>query len=268
MSHYETPAIDDRWLSRLADGELTPAQLATMIALLDATPASWRTCALRLIEEQSLARECRMLVASSSAAKAAESISVLLPADVAIPRRKRSFPTLLAVEYAVVAAAVLLALTMGYLGRGWIEPTTTAAPLIVEQSPKSRGEKDSPRAEIVSKEGSSEATDEVLVADSANDRSEDAGQSPDAIHYVGSLNVRVDDQEVTKVPVYDSENLPDSWYAAHQPAFSDQMIEALERQGQEVRRHVTYMPVKLNDGRAAVLPVEGLEVKPVARFTY
>jgi hypothetical protein len=62
----EDDAIRDELLDRLVDGELCEGEYRRTLQRLDASPDSWRRCALSFLEQQALQRDLRQLLRESS----------------------------------------------------------------------------------------------------------------------------------------------------------------------------------------------------------
>ena len=262
MNQTSRVSLQDQWIHRLVDGELQSSQLREMIELLDAHPTEWRRCALLLLENQSLARECAAMARSAPLAistRGADHAQLVgQPVGRREPSRARSQRTW---EFLAVAALLLLMFSAGYALRGPVVPSDDSPTIAVDHAP--------PSATIEPHHESVEAAprNEPYASDQPTYYVNQNSGNELGVNQVGSVQVKIDNETVTELPVYDESTMP-SLYASSEAAFSPALIEQLQQQGKRVRRHVTFMPVTLSDGRSAVVPVEGLEVTPAANFTY
>lgn len=82
-----------------------------------------------------------------------------------------------------------------------------------------------------------------------------------------SMHLKWDGGEV-EVPIYerDSVNLQDLWATSASKA--DEFVAAAEERGQQVVREWELIPVELQDGREAVVPVESIKPVPNKLVTY
>lgn len=71
MNAYEKWMDADAWLA-VVDGELSPSQLREMVAVCDLHPELWKRCAVAFLEEQALAQEMKSLAWPTAAVIANE----------------------------------------------------------------------------------------------------------------------------------------------------------------------------------------------------
>lgn len=67
MNAYETWTNDDAWQA-VVDGELTPSQLRELVTICDRHPELWRRCAIAFLEEQAFEREMKSIEWPAAAA--------------------------------------------------------------------------------------------------------------------------------------------------------------------------------------------------------
>ena len=75
-------------------------------------------------------------------------------------------------------------------------------------------------------------------------------------------------QREIAVPIVDPQRLTDGAGWNEQPLFPEDLLRALRRQGHDVSRTRSLMPVPLQDGRGVVVPVEQIQITPVSRKVY
>jgi hypothetical protein len=74
--------------------------------------------------------------------------------------------------------------------------------------------------------------------------------------------------EVGVLPINEYPDDPGRWIEASQPALPASLVSELERRGHRVERREQYVPVEMEDGRRAVIPVESIQITPVSRRAY
>jgi hypothetical protein len=74
--------------------------------------------------------------------------------------------------------------------------------------------------------------------------------------------------EAGELPIYELKGDLSGWLQSREPAWPAELISELERRGHRVERQQEYVPVDLEDGRQAIIPVEGVKITPVSRRAY
>ena len=109
----EPPAVDDRTLDLLVDGELSPAARRELLIQLDRVPDGWRRCALAFLEAQSWREEFGSLSCPAASRPIAPAVR---PAG-------RRYLTRRNLGTAAAMASFLLALVLSFQMRyGWDSP--------------------------------------------------------------------------------------------------------------------------------------------------
>ena len=236
---------EDLKFARLIDGELSPEEYRALIASLDDMPGGWRRCALAFLESQALNQEL------CSLSQPNESWQVQPPKKMAA----RHSPWLRERwQYWVgMAVCFLLAFGLGVLmptfadPRAWLE---IRHPLMSDKK----------RESVPIKRGEPNAT-QVVAQDG----------SPEGF-LAGNVQLVLDGPEgtstATNLPVYEMQGDLANWLSEKKPALLNEVVEALERRGHNVERHQQYVSVPMDDGRQAIIPIEGYEITPVSRQTY
>jgi hypothetical protein len=239
FSESQSLAADlPRWLDRLVDGELNHDQQRQLLVALEAEPEGWRRCALAFVEAQAWRHDLHALdVRSESPATSSRKPTQSL---VATERRWRDHLW----KWFAIAGCLLLAFGLGagagefWQGRnstGQIANHPATAPneqLIANAMPNTTMESPSVnptnwqalKVTIASVDGQSDQTMEVPLVEGNEQR----------------LQSLLDDRS----PIL--------------PAVTRQMLES---SGNEVAEHRAYYPVKLEDGRQAVVPMDYVEVR-------
>ncbi len=71
-----------------------------------------------------------------------------------------------------------------------------------------------------------------------------------------------------ELPIYEYAGDPRAWLGQQESALPLSLVSALVRRGHRVQRQQQYVPVDLEDGRRAVIPVEAIQITPVNRRAY
>jgi hypothetical protein len=232
-SDEHTPNIDHELLDVLVDGELPDAQRRELLASLDRVPGGWRACALAFLEaqcwRQSLAETARGSAPQSELPVAA--------------RMRRAAWSRRVGTLAAMAASFLAALAIGWWARTPREATypealssttfTASQPTMAEFGPAQPASPAGPRMPP----GGSSVMTIALPA------GWDGGQG-----------------EEIRLPVVERERLDHSLLYPDAHSFPPQLREALRKAGYQVRESRELLPVPVQDGRHAIVPVDQLDV--------
>lgn len=226
-------------LDRLVDGELSADERRTLLESLDATPGAWRECAVAFLEAQALRSQFGAIDAEV-ASPPADSAN----GQAATPRQREvSSPP--AFWWAVAASALIA------FGAG------TLTPRLFESSPSARGEmlvlQDQP-----AEGGAAEPAEwiEPIPLAPAN-----APRGETLTFYVA------DDQGGRRsftTRLVDAEQL-DRRYGLQFPSrVTPRLRQRFEGEGFHVTSDKRYAPLYLEDGQPFVVPVEDVQIVPVA----
>lgn len=254
--------VSPRMLRRLVDGELSAEEYRLLLAALDEHPAGWRQCALAFLEAQALMFDLGKLLDSTHARLPAAEVPPTASVDPAIapspsPRRPQPSQDL--------KASALRGITpvWRFVGRG----LSLAACLLVGLV---AGLWSPWRAEPRSGRGDSEQPSGPQVAVASPER---GLLAPSPGRAWGTVRLAADSEspQQPQVPVYELPAMADSaaiqrWLSEGAP-LAGELEELLRRGGFEVQRHQHLLAAPLDDGRHAIVPVEGYYLQP-ARWTY
>jgi hypothetical protein len=237
----ERPSADQRWIDRLVDGELDDDQRRALLARLDAEPDGWRRCALAFLEAQCW-REALGPVSHRAKPRAVEAAAapVASPAG-ALPRSR----------LALAAGMAAMAFALGMAAGGAIRPSGDRA---AREGSLARG----PRVP-----GPAAPSGAVSRADGPGGAA--------AIRTVATLEFGTPVDETTspvKIPILAGPGLDERWLRARPSPVSEYVRARWERQGYEVEEHRRLVPVGLEDGRDAVIPVDEVKLHYVGRQLY
>jgi hypothetical protein len=222
---------DDARFDRLVDGELSPDEYRNLLASLDDEPGGWRRCALAFLEAQAMRRELA----------AVRSGDPKPPMPARKPRREQSevakFDWRLPLG---MAASFVAALTLGMILPDLWRTVDSSPP------PSTNIAQHEPGGAVASPDLPRPIGNAQLVVDGPGGTATSAGQ----------------------VPIYDVPGGMDSYFSAAGSTVPVQWINELKRRGHQVEHGEQYVPVDLEDGRRAVIPVESLKITPVSRRAY
>jgi hypothetical protein len=222
---------DDARFDRLVDGELSPDEYQALLAALDDEPGGWRRCALAFLEAQALGHELSVIRRGELPVAAAK--HTVAP----LPLRGDAFHWK---HWLAMAASLLVALALGIaLPDFW-----------------KRGEQPGGSVPAVAVDGTHgpEGAPIVLPREVGSARlvlSGPGGQS-----------------QAGELPIYEYAGDPRAWLGQQESALPVTLVNELERRGHRIQRQQQYVPVDLEDGRRAVIPVEAIQITPVSRRAY
>jgi hypothetical protein len=230
-------------IDRLIDDELNDNQVRELLLALEAQPEGWRRCALAFVESQTLRRDLAgIAVCDTDAENDAE--YELVPAGKA--SRGIRLP---AVAWAALAAGLLLAFALGTTTRGFWSDSIADRRVTGPEEMVATTENNSQES-IGTKNNAQEAND--LETAPANK---------------GMLMVSLpmDEGETAqsvKVPLVEGglEQLK-TLFAEESAVLSAAERTTLESTGHEIEQQRAFYPVKLDDGRQAVLPMDIVKVR-------
>ena len=229
---------DGAKFDRLVDGELSADEYRALVASLDDEPGGWRRCAIAFLESQALAGEMSGVRRGMTLGDDDGSSPAVKPiAAEALPARRKpgSFrlTTLLA-----MAASFLVAFGLGIAMPRWFPgapPITTVA---------------------------------------ANPGHEPGGANQirnTSFKPIGNVQLVVDgpggvSTPVGDVPIYDGPG--SEWLADERPALSPEVLQTLQHRGHKIERQIEYVPVRLDDGREVIVPIERYQILSPSKVPY
>ena len=228
-----------RWIDRLVDGELGQHEQRQLLVALEAEPDGWRRCALAFVEAQSWGHALRVMSdRSEQAAEDRHASSSRLTSVSRIGVRR-------APHWFVMAACVLLAFALGAGARDWW-----------------RGQDQ--REQMANRPAKPVANEQFLANAALNGQpvNEQVNPTPWQALKVTIPSADGQAEQTLEVPLVEgNEQKLQSLLADQSPVLPAATRQMLETSGNEVLEHRTYYPVKLEDGRHAVLPMDYVEVR-------
>lgn len=239
----EPPAVDDRTLDLLVDGELSPAARRKLLIQLDRIPDGWRRCALAFLEAQSWREEFGSL--SRPAAP--------LPIAPAVRPASRRYLTRRNLgTAAAMAASFLLALVLSFQMRyRWDSPAPPAVP-----GP----------ATMAGNQGDGSATPAYAHETEAPSRPtgwDQAGRPWETVSLPVSRGA-----SALELPAQERNAADETWWRHFPSAIPPEMVHALQQSGHQVDLRRQWMPFPMKDGRRLVVPVDEVDVHYVGTPTY
>jgi len=225
---------DDHRFDLLVDGELSESQRRELLAGLDDEQGGWRRCALAFLEAQCWQDEFGSM--------AGESDERVLMASRQSRTRQGHLGTLLA-----MAASFLVALLLGSQLRPlWRGPSADPGVgiqvaegpgAVVEPAPQPSPPETPQRPDEPSNPW------QMVTFDSVD--------GPDGL------------SEPVRLPAIQRETIDQRWLQGRPTAMPDEVLQALQQSGHRIRQHREWLPLRMQDGRQLVVPVEQVDVQYV-----
>lgn len=242
----EHPQADLEQLDRLVDGELSETERRRVLSGLDAAPDGWRRCALAFLEAQTWRQACRDPLAKRPVAEPAAAGLTTGISDGWSRAWRWATPLALAASF-LIGIGLSLVWRPGGAGDG-LRPATTHQ--VVQQ-------KLEPHEATVVARAPRPGTPQEAVA---------AGEGPAArvrLVWAGDGGDSPADPEAgvqeVELPVIDSQELERSWQDMAQ-GLSGDLLRRLGQLGHRVRVERQMVPVQMDDGRPAAVPVDRVNV--------
>lgn len=235
---------DELTLQKCADGELTDAERAALLANLHKAESidHWRTLALTFVENQVFS-------------KAFEAPITGIPPEELPPRPLPPIMKRQIQPWVSVAASLLVGALMGVGGHFWLRDNDDAgSQLAMTQADSSR------KSETVSQSPASAKPESAFS--SAPVRLASDGNMPSPVMNVKVGAGRSGDQALT-VPVYS----PEQWHSVSKPSnltnIPEDVQRMLESEGYQLERKRSWYRARLEDGREVMVPAETVVARPV-----
>ena len=224
---------DIRLLDQLVDGELNETERRNLLMRLEHSPDGWRRCALAFLEAQAWRVEARAVVAepAPSVKPAATTPTAQQNAEPASLSRK-AWNGLSLWTPTILAAGILVAVVYpqwgGRFTKHTFEPIASNGPMQVAGSG------------VTNVADRSVENMQLVVAPGPNG-----------------------ERRIVEVPLIEAEKGNADLFGHVGGQLPPDVVKMLEQTGNRVVRQQRFMPVKLNDGRTVVVPVEQVEIRPL-----
>jgi len=73
--------------------------------------------------------------------------------------------------------------------------------------------------------------------------------------------------EPVRLPAVERETVDPDWLQGRPTAMPEDVLQALQQSGHRIRQHRRWLPLRMNDGRQLIVPVEQVDVQYVGRPT-
>lgn len=234
MNDFTPEQSDARQLDRLVDGELNASERQALLLRLESEPGGWRRCALAFLEAQCWRDGLDAILRPEQPMR-------ITPAaiSVALPNQRRWNPT----TFFAMAASFLLAFGLGLFVRRDANPALPGAASLAGAT--------------AAVEPFNEAGGFAGVVPGS--RALAGAPAPRVMLKLASTGEGVAQQEVP-LPVLAPEELSRQWSNHVGAALPAEMLRQLGRLGHRVQRVRELVPVRLDDGTPAEVPVEGFQI--------
>jgi hypothetical protein len=249
-SEFAMVSDDDNRFDRLVDGELSAEEYKVLLESLDDEPGGWRRCAMAFLEAQALRRELVSVSLPSGSRLNDDSFNPEQKATACPP--KTPDPLLPAVtsharvagwhQLLLLAASMLVAMSVGIVLSDWWR---TPEP----HRPSGPGVK-------LAHDGADGPQPQMLLP-------RPVGNARLVLTGPGGTQT-----EVGVLPINEYPGGPGRWIDADEPTLPVSLVSELQRRGHQVERQEQFVPVDLEDGRKAMIPVETIQITPVSRRAY
>jgi hypothetical protein len=236
-------SVDLRAIDRLVDGELSAGEERSLLAVLEFQPDGWRRCALAFLEARALKAELAAVTHGDSEPLNGKPVKLLLPADnkagapATAPVARRSWSAALS-----IATSIGLAFFLGIVAhRHWNGALHNQLSVITDEHGAAR-------------DPASRGTDTNAV--SGSDLA--AAQSTITMSLVDN---RGDIERQLEIPVVETDSFDPRWLQGPPSAIPQKLADALRRNGHIVEEQRLFVPVRLDDGRQAIIPFDQAEVR-------
>jgi hypothetical protein len=239
FANLSEPEVFDR----LVDGELSQAEEQAILAALDARPDGWRRCALAFLQARAWKDGLGTLTPKFHRKANATLVDEMptMPSRAA-PHMVRNHN----IRLLTVAASLGIAFFLGiFVNSRWMNSGNLAS---------------DQRAAAADNHGNRQGDATTPGSDSNVDGSD--------VHVAAKPTVTmalVDNQgdvaQQFQIPLIEAEQLNPRWLARHPAAVSRKEVELLEDRGYRVDQERFYVPIRLEDGRQAIVSFDRAAVK-------
>lgn len=252
-----TPEEEARLLDRLVDGELDEDARRRLLLHFEGQPDRWRQCALAFLETQAWDEALPEALSepSPSATTDGDAPETRLATRPVQPPRK---PWM---SWMAMAASFLLAFGLGLAWRELDRNRQPGGPQIVESTAPGTA---SPAEHVTN------AGDRGTLDQSHSPEAADPGRVRDA--RLRNVRLLIDDGSGAAVPIdwpmIEDSDQPFDWLEQPVAALTPQLGAELQALGLEVDKVRHLVPVRLEDGRRGIVPVDRIQLRYVGQQEY
>jgi hypothetical protein len=243
---FESPMpIDSRVIDRLVDGELTASEERSLLGSLEFQPDGWRRCALAFLESRVWKNELAAVTRGQTAPINGTPVvlSPLAAVNHSAELTQRPASSSPWVRGMAIAASIGLAFVLGVAVRDHWNGAANNHLVAVTDEPDANLGKASRGA------GSSNSIDTGALA----------FDQPTITMAV--IDHEGDVERQLEIPVVETDTFDPRWLQRPPSAIPHELASALRRSGHSVEEQRLYVPVLLDDGRQAIIPLDQAEVR-------
>jgi hypothetical protein len=242
---------DDRFIDRIVDGALTPAELRAAIERLDRQPDGWRRCAMAFLEAQCFSESFRSLEPAASSSPARREFSSAPVARTGAGHRWIRGP---------IAAAILVAsFALGWLGHSARPWSGARQPNMAQANANPGPPGDGSRPKRIERDDADVHQPSRLVAGQPEEP-----RSMPAVNEVVRAVARLHFGAKTTgadVPILAGPGIDEQWLNNQPPPVNEHVQVALEREGYQVDQRRRFLTTILADGRRVAVPVDQVQIR-------
>jgi hypothetical protein len=248
-----TSPLDDAFIDRIVDGDLSPAQLGAALDRLDRTPDGWRRCALAFLESQcwreSLRAPVELVGLPTASVRSTRPSFAAEKRPVTIPWTRG----VIAAGFAAVAFAT-----------GWL-----SHPPYPASEDRDVGPQRAPAVAADDRKVSTSQSEGPVTVDALSPAGYGEFAPPpeprfrpdssDSVVMVGRLRIGPPGGS-TEVPIFAGPQIDEEWLQNQPPALDEYQRALLERQGYQVDQQRRIITAILPDGRRVSVPIDQVQV--------
>jgi hypothetical protein len=234
-TNIDSKRIEEIRFDRLVDGELNEAERRELLARLDSEPSGWRRCALAFLESQ-----CWRETLGPIARQDLPMISAQKPSLSSRSRWHNRMVTMLA----MATCFLFVFSVVSHLQKNGLERSGSTGDI------------------------ASSRPIHIVPTLPSNKAAEMSPQTPAATNPWRMVTVAAPAGESLKVPAIERNNIDQQWLSNLPPAIPEDVRQAFSRTGHQIEQHRELVPVSLQDGRRAVVPVDQVDIHYVGNGAY
>jgi hypothetical protein len=235
-TNFDNALLDDSRFDRLVDGELSETQRQELLAGLDNEPGGWRRCALAFLEAQCWKQEFGAIAKSGTPTATTPRATIA---------RRAHWLGPIGAPLAM-AASLLLAVWAGAA----LQRTRGVGPGV-------------PGGTGVTRDVAKTTVDRQPVAVPPQPAS-----NPWRVVTLSSPAGTKDANVSFELPAMERDNLDQQWLQSLPSAIPDNVMQAFNRTGHQVQQRRELVPVRLNDGRRLIVPVDNVDIHYTGNKSY
>ncbi len=254
-------------LQRLVDGSLPAGQLRQFMQACEANPELWRACSLAFIEEACLRDEFQLMAGCTATRKPASVLSIqaamqsIDEKSAALKWRAIEAPATKTKSFAMLRFLALAAsLVLAFLG-GWQSSKrwSTDISMLRDSGSVAVGGQAPVLADANSDDSPALPLQDRLVDPNSTDESKYVSQTSDAAEVWSAL--LSDKQALTEYAIEQAMQQPDQ-FMYFDKSLPPKLMDWVNRGLVQVESTEGVVPVSLDNGVTAVIPVQQIELRP------